>query len=83
MVGPMISHGAGQPPYMQVAAIVRGRIADGTIRGRVPSKKALAQEFGVAIGTVTKAMAVLRDEGLIYTIRGWGSFVTDDDDSRP
>lgn len=78
MVLAMINYGAGRPPYQQLAAILRGRIADGAIAGRLPSEKALAQEYGVAIGTVRKAMAVLRDEGLIYTARGWGSFVSDD-----
>ncbi len=79
MVSFMISHGAGEPPYRQVAAILRQRIVSGSLRGRVPSEKALAQEFGVAIGTVRKAMAILRDEGLIYTERGWGSFTAEED----
>lgn len=74
----MINYGEGRPPYIQLAAILRERIAAGEIEGRVPAEKALAQQYGVAIGTVRKAMAILRDEGLIYTIRGWGTFVSDD-----
>lgn len=78
MVGRMINYADGRPPYLQLTAILRARIAGGEITGRVPSEKALAHEYGVAIGTVRKAMAILRDEGLIYTIRGWGTFVSDD-----
>jgi GntR family transcriptional regulator len=81
MVERMISHGIGEPPYRQVTAILRSRITSGELRGRIPSEKALAQEFGVAIGTIRKAMAILRDEGLIYTERGWGSFTSEDDES--
>lgn len=33
------------------------------------------QEFGIARTTAGKVLAVLRDEGLITIVRGWGSFV--------
>jgi DNA-binding GntR family transcriptional regulator len=76
MVTRMIDYGAGEPPYRQVAGILRARIASGELHGRVPSERALAQEYGVALNTVRKAVAVLKDEGLIYTIKGWGTFTT-------
>jgi len=72
----MIDYGAGDPPWRQAAAILRDRIAAGQLTGRVPSEKALAQELGIAVGTARKAYALLKKEGRIYTIRGWGTFVT-------
>lgn len=61
------------PPYRQLATILRTRIRDGTYTGKLPSEKTLSQEFGVAVNTVRKALAILRDEGLIETHHGWGS----------
>jgi hypothetical protein len=45
---------------------------------RVPSESDLEQIYGMARGTARKAIAVLRDEGLIETVRGKGSFVVTD-----
>jgi DNA-binding GntR family transcriptional regulator len=42
----------------------------------VPSESQLEQEFGIARGTARKAIAVLRDEGLVITVKGRGSYVT-------
>ncbi|MDQ2874249.1 MAG: GntR family transcriptional regulator [Actinomycetota bacterium] len=41
----------------------------------VPSETSLVQEFGVARGTVRRAIEVLRDEGLVLTVQGRGTFV--------
>ena len=70
-----IDHESGTPPYRQLAAILRQRIANGELAGRLPAEKRLADEFGVAHGTVRKALEVLRDEGLVRTEPGWGSSV--------
>jgi len=72
----MIDRDSGPPPWMQLAAILRGRITSGELRGMLPSEKALSQEYEVAIGTVRKAVAQLRAEGLVATQRGWGTFTT-------
>lgn len=72
----MISIDRGPPPWRQVAADLRHRIAAGEWTGRLPAEKTLAQEYGVAIGTVRKALAQLRSEGLIETDKGWGSYVS-------
>jgi len=42
----------------------------------VPSKRMLTQEYGIAGGTVDKALAMLRGEGLVKTVRGRGIYVT-------
>jgi len=72
-----IDLGQPTPPYRQLAAILRDRIGSGELSGRLPSEKTLMQEYGLAHGTVRKAIAVLRDEGLVQTTPGWGSYVTE------
>ncbi len=65
------------PPSRQVAEIIRARIRSGELRpgDRVPGVTALMQEFGIARTTAGKVLALLRDEGLITVVPGWGSFV--------
>ena len=76
MIFVTIDPGQATPPYRQLAAILREQIASGEISGRMPGEKALMQEYGLAHGTVRKAIAVLREEGLIETTPGWGSYTT-------
>ena len=72
----MINSDSAQPPYRQLAAILRGKIAAGEITARLPGERALADEYQVAMGTVRKAIAVLRDEdGIVETTPGWGTYV--------
>ncbi|MGW1440275.1 GntR family transcriptional regulator [Streptomyces griseus] len=80
----MIEFAPDQPRWRQVAAIIRQRIEDGTYppRTRVPSVLQLQAEFGIAAATGQKVHRALRDEGLIYTEPGLGSFVTRTD-ARP
>lgn len=65
------------PPYQQIAAALRGRIADGTIPvgRRIPSLVELEATYGVARDTLRKAVQVLKDEGLVETVSGMGVFV--------
>ena len=63
---------------MQLAGILRGQIERGEIRDRVPSLTQLAAEHGVALNTVARAFRILKAEGLIYTVRGRGTFVRRD-----
>ncbi|WNF26411.1 GntR family transcriptional regulator [Streptomyces sp. C11-1] len=67
-----------QPKWQQIADAVRQRIASGQYPARhLVSEVQLENEFGVARTTVRKATAALRDEGLIITTPGMGSFVRD------
>lgn len=52
--------------------VVAGAIAPGE---RLPSTAALMAEYGVANQTVQNAMRILKDAGLIYTVKGQGTFV--------
>ena len=40
-----------------------------------PAGTRLAGEFSVATNTVRKALGILRDEGLIESVPGYGTFV--------
>jgi GntR family transcriptional regulator len=65
------------PLYTQLADILRDMITSGELRPRspLPSESYLQQEQGVSRGTVRTAVAVLRDEGLVVTIGGRGTYV--------
>ena len=64
-----------EPLYAQLAAILRGQIERGELTGRVPSVKTLTEQYEVAQGTAERALAILREEGLIASAMGRGHFV--------
>src|SRR5687767_14724241 len=68
------------PPYLQVARDVVCAIREGSyVPGdRLPSYQALATEYGVAIGTVKSALALLRERDVVVTRHGYGSTVHPD-----
>ncbi|MEP7023746.1 MAG: GntR family transcriptional regulator [Actinomycetota bacterium] len=65
------------PRYRQIAAIIAGRIERGELEPNrpIPSEVQLEQEFGVARATARKAVAVLREQGLVVTVPGLGTYV--------
>lgn len=67
------------PPYLQIAADIRRKIEDGTIPPgrRIPSTVAMEQEYEVARDTLRKATKLLKDEGLVESVRGMGLYVVD------
>jgi GntR family transcriptional regulator len=73
-----IDHEGDVPVYVQLADILRARIESGELAPRrpVPSKRTLMQDYGVAGGTIDKAIGILRDEGLVRTVTGRGIYVT-------
>lgn len=75
MSGDVIDRDSADPPWVQLAAILRARIASGAITTRLPGERALQQEFDLAPITIRKAIRALRDEGLVETKSGWGTFV--------
>jgi GntR family transcriptional regulator len=62
-------------PYVQLASQIRDRIRLGRIGPRMPSIMELASETDLSAATVKRALRVLRDEGLIYSVPGRGTFV--------
>jgi GntR family transcriptional regulator len=66
------------PPYRQIAQIIRRRIGAGEYRPdmRIPTESEIVEEFEVARSTARRAVAVLREEGLVYTVANRGSYVS-------
>lgn len=61
--------------WSQLAAILRDEVSR-TPPGRLlPSVRTMMQTYGVSDGTVKHALAQLRAEGLIKTVKGRGSYV--------
>ena len=52
----------------------RKHIRSGDLSGRVPSAKTLAQEQGVSHRTTERALATLKDEGLVVAVVGKGFY---------
>lgn len=63
-------------PYVQLAGLLRERIKAGKTGPRVPSIMELAEETGLSPATVKRALRLLREEGLIFSVPGRGTFVT-------
>ena len=74
----MVDDQSPEPLYRQVASILRERIASGDISSRLPSLKTITQEYGVSHVTAEKAVALLREEGLVVVVIGRGAFVARD-----
>jgi GntR family transcriptional regulator len=75
----MIDPDSDIPVYVQLANILRKGIQDGTYppHRALPSIRTLQQTYGVADGTIQKALQILRDEKLIHTVKGRGVFVNE------
>jgi DNA-binding GntR family transcriptional regulator len=67
---------ARPPIYRQLARILRERIASGDLAPNRPilSEAQLRQQYAVARGTA-RAVQVLRDERLVVTVPGRGTYV--------
>lgn len=63
--------------WARVAARVREDVVSGRLGlgDRVGGEVALAQRYGVSRGVVQRALAQLREEGILSTVHGRGSYV--------
>ncbi len=78
----MPQNSATQPPgslpiYVQITEllvrdIAAGRLIDGE---RLPPERDMAEELGIAVGTLRKALAELQNRGLLERIQGSGNYV--------
>jgi GntR family transcriptional regulator len=66
-------------PYVQVADQLRTGISTGEIGPMLPSIMELTEETGLAVGTVRRAIRILIEEGVAYTVPGRGTFVVEPD----
>ena len=72
----VIEYDPTRPKWAQIADAIRARIESGEYPPRHHlSEVQLELEFGVARATIRKATKSLRDDGLITTTPGMGSFV--------
>ncbi|KAB1146853.1 winged helix-turn-helix transcriptional regulator [Streptomyces luteolifulvus] len=65
--------------YVQVADHIAGLIASGKLApgARLEGERELAEQLGVAIGTVRRAVEELRERGLVTTLPGKGTYVVE------
>lgn len=65
------------PPYRQIADILRSRIESGQyLKGtRIPTESEIVDTWEVARTTARRAIALLREQGLIETVPQRGSYV--------
>lgn len=72
-----VDHGAPEPLYLQLAALLREQIDSGVLpkRSKLKTLTELAGEHELAITTVQKAITLLKDEGLIVAYPGRGMYV--------
>lgn len=66
-----------RPPYLQISDDLRRRIDSGEVQPgeRLPSHKALAGRYRTTATTVSKALGVLADEGLVRAHSTLGTYV--------
>lgn len=77
MAGETINPYGLEPVYRQLAGILRARIQSGQLKhlDQLPSEDRLREEFGISRDTVRRAVEVLRNEGLVFTVPHRGTFV--------
>lgn len=78
MTATLLQHTPGQSRYGTLASALRERILQGEwAPGEViPAESALAQAYGVALGTVRQALALLVEDGVLQRRHGKGTFVS-------
>jgi DNA-binding GntR family transcriptional regulator len=64
-------------PYQQVGEVLKARIASGELprEERIPSEAELMAEFEIGRTTARRAVAWLRETGLVETLPGRGTYV--------
>jgi len=63
------------PAKVQLADQLRAAITSGEYADRLPSLTELTRRSGLALNTVQAAVRILKDEGLVYGVKGRGVFV--------
>lgn len=57
---------------MLIREIASGRIPDGS---RLPTERQMAEDLGIAVGTLRRALAILEEKGLLKRVQGSGNYV--------
>ena len=63
-------------PYQQVAAVIAAAIESGELPPgqRLPAQQRLAQMAGVSKSVIQNALAVLHEQGIVYSVPRLGTF---------
>lgn len=74
-----------QPPYRRIAEDIRRRIDSGDLKpgDAVPSARQITKDWSVALATATKALAALRQDGLVTAVPGIGTVVAQENKAVP
>ena len=74
----VIDHGGERWEYLQLADILRERVAGGEYPAgsKIPPLLDLQAEFGLSSMTVRRAVGVLVGEGLLTRVPGRGTYVS-------
>ncbi len=72
----------GIPIYLQIIDQIKRQIVSGELApgSRIPAVRDLAKEAGVNPNTMQRALTQLEQEGLLYTQRTSGRFVTQEEE---
>jgi GntR family transcriptional regulator len=72
-----IDHDSHVTVTVQVAADIEADIDTGrlTLNTRLPSELELAEQYGVSRVSIRRAIAVLRERGMVVTTHGRGTYV--------
>lgn len=57
---------------MLIREIAAGRYPDGT---RLPTERQMAENLGVAVGTLRRALSILEERGLLRRVQGSGNYI--------
>lgn len=81
----MVDPDAPTPLYVQLADLIEGEIRAGRIPPNrpIPSETTLQQQYGVARGTTRKAVELLRERRLVFTVHGKGTYAAENPPPRP
>ncbi|MGI6720601.1 MAG: GntR family transcriptional regulator [Anaerovoracaceae bacterium] len=73
----MLMRNAAKPLYLQLFEQLESGIKSGTYSkdSKLPSEKELCEAFNVSRITVRKALKLLEDKGMAYSVQGKGSYV--------
>ncbi|MEU0981149.1 GntR family transcriptional regulator [Streptomyces griseus] len=74
-----VERDAPEPPFQQLAGILRARLARGDWKPRRPiaSELRLCDEYGLSRPTVRRAVAELVTAGLVFTVPQRGTYVAE------
>lgn len=77
----IIDNRSGVPLFEQIKKQIQEFISIGVLqpKDKLPSVRSLASELGINPNTVAKAYQVLEEQGYLYSEKGKGCFIADND----